>query len=216
MLAWNQINTVFLDMDGTLLDLAFDSYFWQQLVPKHYAKANQLSQQQADSKLTGFYNSCRGSLDWYCLDSWSERLKLDIVKLKQQIQHKVSLRPQTLEFLHFCQQQDLHLCLLTNAHPESLRIKFEQIPLAHYFDRLITAHEIGYAKEQQAFWPALQQFCPFDAASTLFIDDSHNVLDAARDYGITSLYSIAQPDSALAPRTQAPYPMLNQFSDIMA
>ncbi|KEP73664.1 nucleotidase, partial [Microbacterium sp. SUBG005] len=30
---WQAVDTVLLDMDGTLLDLAFDNYFWQKLVP---------------------------------------------------------------------------------------------------------------------------------------------------------------------------------------
>jgi 5'-nucleotidase len=33
-LDWNNIDTVLLDMDGTLLDLAFDSQFWLQDVPQ--------------------------------------------------------------------------------------------------------------------------------------------------------------------------------------
>ena len=32
-LNWSGIDTVLLDMDGTLLDLAFDSLFWLQHVP---------------------------------------------------------------------------------------------------------------------------------------------------------------------------------------
>lgn len=31
-IAWQEVDTVLLDMDGTLLDLAFDNYFWQKLV----------------------------------------------------------------------------------------------------------------------------------------------------------------------------------------
>ena len=37
---WEQIDTVFLDMDGTLLDLRFDNYFWRELVPQRYAERN--------------------------------------------------------------------------------------------------------------------------------------------------------------------------------
>ena len=35
---WRDIDTVFLDMDGTLLDLHFDIHFWQTHVPRRYAE----------------------------------------------------------------------------------------------------------------------------------------------------------------------------------
>lgn len=38
MLNWNKINTVLLDMDGTLLDLNFDNHFWLEFVPQRYAR----------------------------------------------------------------------------------------------------------------------------------------------------------------------------------
>ncbi|HEC04859.1 MAG TPA: haloacid dehalogenase, partial [Thiothrix sp.] len=34
---WDEIQTVFLDMDGTLLDLHFDNHFWLEHLPIHYA-----------------------------------------------------------------------------------------------------------------------------------------------------------------------------------
>ncbi|HBT55971.1 MAG TPA: haloacid dehalogenase, partial [Pseudomonas sp.] len=33
MLNWNAIDTVLLDMDGTLLDLHFDNHFWLEHMP---------------------------------------------------------------------------------------------------------------------------------------------------------------------------------------
>jgi putative hydrolase of the HAD superfamily len=38
MFDWNTINTVLLDMDGTLLDLHFDNHFWLSLVPLELSK----------------------------------------------------------------------------------------------------------------------------------------------------------------------------------
>ena len=38
MINWPQIDTVFLDMDGTLLDLHFDNHFWREHMPRRYAE----------------------------------------------------------------------------------------------------------------------------------------------------------------------------------
>ena len=40
---WENIETVLLDMDGTLLDLHFDNHFWLQHVPVCYAEKHGLS-----------------------------------------------------------------------------------------------------------------------------------------------------------------------------
>ena len=38
MINWHDIDTVLLDLDGTLLDLHFDNYFWCQHLPLCYAR----------------------------------------------------------------------------------------------------------------------------------------------------------------------------------
>ena len=42
-LDWDQIDTILLDLDGTLLDLNFDLEFWLEYVPEAYSKKNNLS-----------------------------------------------------------------------------------------------------------------------------------------------------------------------------
>jgi len=39
---WGEIDTVLLDMDGTLLDLHFDNHFWLNYLPSVYAKQNDI------------------------------------------------------------------------------------------------------------------------------------------------------------------------------
>ncbi|MCR3805809.1 haloacid dehalogenase, partial [Pseudomonas aeruginosa] len=46
-LPWSAIDTVLLDMDGTLLDLHFDNHFWLEHLPQRYAERNGLSRTEA-------------------------------------------------------------------------------------------------------------------------------------------------------------------------
>mgnify|MGYP002053922159 CR=1 FL=1 len=43
MVDWNHIESVFLDLDGTLLDLHFDNHFWVEFVPEHFAQDHRLA-----------------------------------------------------------------------------------------------------------------------------------------------------------------------------
>ena len=67
-IAWDKIDTVLLDMDGTLLDLNFDNHFWNEFVPLKYAEKNNLSIVEAKQHLKPQFKSMEGQLEWYCLD----------------------------------------------------------------------------------------------------------------------------------------------------
>ena len=84
-LDWDQIDTILLDLDGTLLDLNFDLEFWLEYVPEAYSKKNNIDFQHAKEIVISKINSQEGKLNWYCLDFWEEELQLDIMKLKNDI-----------------------------------------------------------------------------------------------------------------------------------
>ena len=58
------------DMDGTLLDLHFDNYFWLVMVPKIYSEKHGISAQSALEIILAKTEKVRGTLNWYCLDYW--------------------------------------------------------------------------------------------------------------------------------------------------
>lgn len=209
MVNWQQINTVLLDMDGTLLDLHFDNYFWQVHLPQRYSEKHQIPVDQAYRDLMGMIDSKQGSLQWYCLDYWTQELGLDIVLLKREVDHLIQFRPHAEYFLQQLQQSQRKVYLVTNAHRGSLSLKLEKTTLAQYCDGLISAHDYGFAKEQQAFWYALQDALGFDKHCTLFIDDSISVLQSAQQFGIQHLLSIQQPDSQRPAREQLPFPAID-------
>ena len=86
-------------MDGTLLDLHFDNYFWQEHLPQRYAEIKGLDPHKTRREIQQHTDSIRGSLDWYSTDYWSDFLGVDVVRLKHEISHRVALRPYCIEFL---------------------------------------------------------------------------------------------------------------------
>lgn len=214
MIDWPQIETVFLDMDGTLLDLHFDNYFWLKLVPEKYAEHHQLDPKRATKDLYKQFSLHEGSLNWYCLDFWSEALQLDIPKLKHEIREKIRFRPYVKDFLKDLKASDKETLIVTNAHWDSLRLKLRQTGLDQWVDRVICSHDFECPKESKNFWPRLHDHYPFRKSATLLIDDSLPVLRSAREYGIQHLLTITQPDSSQPGRTIEEFLSLDCFSTL--
>ncbi len=213
--AWEDINTVLLDMDGTLLDLHFDNHFWLTYVPMCYAKKHQLTAMQADKLLMQKYAEVRGRLDWYCVDYWSKELSLDIKQLKYDMVDKISIRPEVDEFLVWLNQHNKRVILVTNAHPVSLWLKMDKTGLHGHFDKIIHAHDLGLAKEHNGFWEKLQSIETYQADKTLLIDDNIEVLDSASSYGIKYCLGIHKPDSQGEAVETEQYLTLKSFKEIM-
>lgn len=212
---WKDIDTVLLDMDGTLLDLHFDNFFWLQHVPRCYAEKHELSHEEANLHLMNRYSEVRGSLDWYCVDFWTRELSLDIEQLKHDTAEKISIRPEVVEFLSWLNKHNKQVVLVTNAHPASLNLKMDKTNLHVHFDKIINAHEIGLAKENEGFWEKLQAFEPYNKEKTMLIDDNHDVLECAYDYGIKYCYGIVQPDSKGDKMCSEHFTTLHSFKEIM-
>ena len=213
--AWEAIDAVLLDMDGTLLDLHFDSHFWLEHLPLRYAERHGISVEAARQRLVPMLQAAEGTLAWYCLDHWSRELELDVAELKHEVEHLISLRPHALEFLASLRRQGKRTVLVTNAHARSLSLKLARTGLGALLDAIVCAHDLGYAKEDIAFWHALQAHEPFTPGTTLLIDDNLAALRSARDYGIRYLLGVEQPDSRRPPRDAAEFPAVASFRDIM-
>ena len=212
---WSAIDTVLLDMDGTLLDLRFDNWFWQELIPGLYAAANGLALAETHELLNPKFIEVKGTLQWYCIEYWSRELKLDIGSIKREAQRQVSFLPGAEEFLSKLRASGKRCVLVTNAHPKTLAIKNEQVALARYFDVCYSTHTFAHPKENAAFWPRLAEEERFRPHRTLFVDDSLSVLDAARDFGIGWLRAVRRPDSGRPPQHTGDYAAVDRLADLM-
>ncbi len=197
---WPAIDTVLLDMDGTLLDLHFDNYFWLEHLPMRYAEHHQIDEQQAREQLHQQIKAYEGTLQWYCLDHWSELVQMDITALKREISHKIKQRPHTQRFLAFLKSQRKKVILVTNAHRSGLQIKLDVTAIDQWLDLVVSSHDYQLPKESPLFWQQLHNAERFDPARTLFIDDTPRIVGKAGEFGIKHLVCITHPDSQKAPR----------------
>jgi HAD superfamily hydrolase (TIGR01509 family) len=214
-LDWNAIDSVFLDMDGTLLDLNYDNHFWLEHVPRRYAERLGLSLNDAKEQLLPRYRRIQGTLNWYCVDHWSRELGLDIALLKSEVAHLIAVHPHVIEFLAGLAARGKRRVLVTNAHQTSIDLKFRHTALGGYLERVICAHDVAAAKETPGFWDRVSEVEPFDRERTLFVDDNLDVLRAARDYGFRWLLAVSAPDSQKPPRSTAEFPGIRGFDELL-
>ncbi len=215
MIAWNRIDTLLLDMDGTLLDLHYDNHFWLEHVPRRYAEAKGLGYEDARQELLARYKRAEGTLDWYCVDYWTRELGLDIPLLKEEVDHLIAVHPYVLEFLHAVRALKKRIVLVTNAHGKAIDLKFRRTQLGGHFDTVVCAHDLRLPKEHAGFWHRLQAAHPFDKERALLVDDSLPVLRAARSYGIAHLLAVRQPDSRQPEKDVADFAAIRSFTEIM-
>lgn len=215
VLAWSTIDTVLLDMDGTLLDLHFDNHFWLEHLPQRYADLHGISRAMAELELQPLFEQNAGSLNWYCLDFWSRELNLPIRELKLETAHLIALRPDADTFLQAIKQAGKRVILITNAHRDSLSLKLEKVQLAPYFERLISSHDYGFPKENPQFWEALQADIGFAPERSLFIDDTLSILRSARDFGVAHLLAVRQPDSRKGPRDTEEFAAVEDYRALL-
>lgn len=215
MVNWHSLQTVFLDMDGTLLDLHFDNHFWLEHLPRRYAERNGLSPQQARDLIIPMIMSERGSLNWYCTDYWSNRLALDITGLKAEVGERIGYRPHVTGFLDALRNAGLRSVIVTNCHPDPLYLKLQRTGLARRVDDVISSHELGKPKEDPTFWRDLAKREPYWPNATLMVDDSFPVLESARRAGIGQCLAILAPDSQQPSNQQHPeFPSIHHFDEV--
>lgn len=214
---WQDIDTVLLDMDGTLLDKHFDDYFWEEYVPEVYAGKNKMSILDAEEELLGRYRKKEGSLDWTDLDYWSKELGLDIVSMKKEMNFLIKVHPYVTDFLKFCRSNNKKIILVTNAHSKTLAIKMEKTAIEGHFDQIICSEDVGMAKEDPKFWKGLEDILDFKKERTILADDNEQVLQAAKEYGFDNshLIFVAKSSSTIPVIHSKKFPSIIFFKELM-
>lgn len=212
---WQRIHTVLLDMDGTLLDLRFDTYFWTELIPQRYGEARGMALHEAQTELQPRFAARQGTLQWYCTDFWTQELGLNVAALKHEAREHIRYLPGAEEFLQVVRQLARQVILVTNAHLDAFAVKAQHTGLGQYLDQVVSSHSLGHPKEDAKFWSLLEPHLQLNPAEALFVDDNLPVLRAARAFGIGQIFAIAKPDSTQPMRHIAEFPAVSAIRELL-
>ena len=215
LIDWTQIDEILLDLDGTLLDLNFDLHFWLEYLPIIYSEKHKIRIEDAKNILLKMLDAEIGTLNWYCLDFWRNKLDLDIVQLKRNVSHLIQVHPNVDEFLTQAKLINKKIYLVTNAHRKTIKLKMQATKIEHYFDDIISSHDFGFAKQEQHFWHELTRNIGLIKERAIFFDDSKDVLHAARKFNIGQIIAISKPSSKLDAKELSGFINIENFSQVM-
>ena len=178
--------TLFIDMDGTLTDLAFDYAFFHDVLPRRYAEATGVEADVARRHVHTELAAISGTLSWYSLAHLSRLFGLDLAALTEELSHGIALQPGALDFLALAGRRYRRV-LVTNADPGVLALKLRRTGLAAWLDGVISAHHLGAAKEEARFYERLAAIEPDCPAGGVLIDDNVAAVAAARRAGLAAI-----------------------------
>jgi 5'-nucleotidase len=212
---WSGIDTVLLDLDGTLLDLHYDTTFWRHTVPAAWGAPRGLDAATAFEALRPRFRACEGTLNWYCVDYWSRELELDVIALKRSDTTRINWLPGAREFVRSLRVLGKRVVLATNSHPAVLAIKDGATGVIAEMDAAFSSHQFGAPKEHPQFWSRLLAAEPLDLRRTLFVDDSASVLCAGHQAGVAHVVAVRRPDSVGTLRAPLDFPSVDSVAELL-
>ena len=183
---FKDIECLLIDMDGVILDNAYDNDFWQNQIPEVIADSKGIAFDDAKRLAIQIFNYKKNTKDWYDVDYWSNMLSIDIEAQKRSEKSfsKISLYDGVIDTLSALKNKK-KMILITNAHRKTLNIKLEKYNLTPYFDEMVCAHELNYVKEDIQLWYMLRSKYRLDYEKTLLVEDTINNINVGLSAGIS-------------------------------
>ena len=183
---FKDIECLLIDMDGVILDNAYDNDFWQNQIPEVIADSKGIGFDDAKRLAIQIFNYKKNTKDWYDVDYWSNMLNIDIEAQKRSEKSfsRISLYDGVIDTLSVLKNKT-KMILITNAHRKTLNIKLEKYNLTPYFDEMVCAHELNYVKEDIQLWYMLRSKYRLDYEKTLLVEDTINNINVGLSAGIS-------------------------------
>ena len=147
----NQCETLMLDMDGTVLDLSYDTHIWLKVIPEKLAEKRDIPITSAISFMNEHVIRMKNTLEWYCIDNWSKLLDIDVLEIHKAEKEKIRYLPGAKSFLQEISNSSIRVILVSNSHRDTLNLKLKETDLGDYFEAIYLSQDFFYPKENPLF-----------------------------------------------------------------
>ena len=184
MVKLNSTTAILSDLDGVILDLAYDIKFWELWLPEQVANQTNKSIEETKAEIMAEIDIQRGTLNFYDLNYWDDLLNVDCMQIFKEKTERCSYLRGSYEALQRLSTLKNPKYILTNGDPRIQDYKAETQNFLEFFDSIFYSMHVGYPKESKEFWALARHNLNLDFEDTIFIDDDLKVVTAAAKAGI--------------------------------
>lgn len=184
MVKLNSTTAILSDLDGVILDLAYDIKFWELWLPEQVANQTNKSIEETKEEIMAEIDIQRGTLNFYDLNYWDDLLNVDCMQIFKEKTERCSYLGGSYEALQRLSTLKNPKYILTNGDPRIQEYKAETQNFLEFFDSIFYSMHVGYPKESKEFWALARHNLNLDFEDTIFIDDDFKVVTAAAKAGI--------------------------------
>ena len=184
MVKLNSTTAILSDLDGVILDLAYDKKFWELWLPEQVSRQTNKSIEEAKAEIMTEIDIQRGTLNFYDLNYWDDLLNVDCMQIFQEKEERCSYLAGSYEALQRLSTLKNPKYILTNGDPRIQEYKAETQNFLEFFDSIFYSMHAGYPKESKEFWALARHNLNLEFEDAIFIDDDLKVVTAAANAGI--------------------------------
>ena len=184
MVKLNSTTAILSDLDGVILDLAYDIKFWELWLPEQVANQTNKSIEETKAEMKAEIDIQRGTLNFYDLNYWDDLLNVDCMQIFREKTERCSYLEGSYEALQRLSTLKNPKYIMTNGDPRIQDYKAETQNFLEFFDSIFYSMHVGYPKESKEFWALARHNLNLDFEDTIFIDDDFKVVTAAAKAGI--------------------------------
>jgi len=184
MVKLNSTTAILSDLDGVILDLAYDKKFWELWLPEQVTRQTNKSIEEAKAEIMTEIDIQRGTLNFYDLNYWDDLLNVDCMQIFQEKEERCSYLAGSYEALQRLSTLKNPKYILTNGDPRIQEYKAETQNFLEFFDSIFYSMHAGYPKESKEFWALARHNLNLEFEDAIFIDDDLKVVTAAANAGI--------------------------------